>query len=80
MLGLTIILYLVAVALIRMKIMAISADILEIARTCDDPFVPSDLRKQLQLCALGAQFHIVFWGAVWLVATIVEIALIAYLW
>jgi len=80
MIGLTIILYLVAVALIRMKIMAISADILEIAKALDEPFLPRDLRRQLHLTAIGAQIHIVVWGAVWFVATVITLSLIVYLW
>ena len=80
MIGLVIILYLITVALIRMKFAAIGADIVEVAKVANDDFMPATLRQEARMALVGAQIVTIVWGGVLLLATAITAGLLVYLW
>lgn len=80
MIGLTIILYLIAIALIRAKTLDITADIAMMSNAANNPLQHRDLRIAAGAGTLAAAFALLWWRACYVIATVVELALIVYLW
>ena len=80
MLGLTIILYLITLAMIRTKTLDIAADIALMSKAANDHLQRQDLRVAAGAGALAAAFALLWWRACYVFATVVALALIAYLW
>ncbi len=80
MLGLTIILYLITLAVIRVKTLDIAADITLMSKAANDPFQRQDLRIAAGAGALAASLALLWWRACYALATLIALALIVYLW
>ena len=80
MIGLTIILYLIALAVIRVKTLDIAADIALLTRAANDGLQRQDLRVAAGAGALAASLALLWWRACYVLATVVALAVIAYFW
>ncbi len=80
MIGLTIILYLVSIALIRMKTIEVTADIALMSEAANDPLQRKDLRIAASASVLAAAFALLWWRFCYVLATVGAVSVIAYLW
>ena len=80
MIGLTIILYLVSIALIRMKTIEVTADIALMSEAANDPLQHKDLRIAASASVLAAAFVLLWWRFCYVLATVGAVSIIVYLW
>ncbi len=80
MIGLTIILYFVAIALIRMKTLEVTSDIALMSEAANDPLQRKDMRIAASASVLAAAFVLLWWRACYVLATVIAAAIIAHLW
>ena len=80
MIGLTVILYIGALAVIRTKTLDILADITLLTNAANDGLQRQDLRIAAGAGALAASLALLWWRACYALATLIALALIAYLW